>query len=1079
VKNSFVLVAATTCFLLSILFPVCGVLAADEEGLVAHWDFSEGKGDILHDRSGNNNHGKIHGAKWARCGKGYALEFDGVDDYVDCGAHAVLDVEREGSVELWCNVNLPQGGLVNRSCGKDWPDQRLVIVLRGNGTIQGALGDGKTPVLDMRIGDFGKAALNAWVHLAMTWNAEKRVLYRNGRSLHAVSRPVLPKLHGIPLILGRSTGFERDFFKGLMDDVRVHQRALSEKEIIQHYNQTAAEKGRPLLDTSWFDRLKLTPYFYLDVNQLVVDVDFRGFLPLPEGAKIRAELARAGAEKPLLTQEIKAPSKVTILADATHAEATFALAELAPGNYEVRASLKDKAGLRASDKVAFNYPPPALTVSSPEAKVVGPLPEPLQPITYDLELCDGGGFKVVVEGETYPVESTFSYPHGGDNTFLASSRKGTECEPSWTVTTWKVKRTEYRVLARGKYYAIKRRISLHPHRVSIFDMITNLTDEDIGIIINNHLGVRGKNFTAIRCGGHKHQSGWSLALHNPTVFVGKKSLGFGMTAIDDVYVVHGKLYADEEHAGILDDMFGLGPKASYTMAWAFYPVGSEDYFDFINVLRNDLGLNGKTVDGGFAFVSRSPFDRRKVPASEFVEVRNIKYGAHHCPSGAADDPQVSIEGIEFIDFPKEMALTKRTLAETREKFPDLKLMFHVAHSLYATNRPDEKYPDSRVIDSKGEHVVYAGEDWYRRLLEADDKERNYFSKERVRDGWRWWIYYPTLDNSFGKAMLKAVDVMMDEIGTDGVFADGLMALFTANFTYDRWDDHTVEIDPKTKTIKRKFASIHLLCQPAIMAYCEKIASKGGVVICNSGPGTLTFARKAAVAAYPVETPGNEEKCCLTHLAPFPMALGWPNNKPQPRVYQDVQAKLMQGVLYGFSEQWSVGHSTIVSKMYPCTFEEIHSGYVKGRERLVTTHSGAYGWPGDRDLHFAYLTDARGVLVPNKFLTTVDRSGVRTEILLRENEMAVLRKIPATVRSRRPINLIAQQYDAEAVQILLNGQGRIEIAIRDGDFPVRPNASYFLKTDTMEKVRADTKGRLSFRIQLDGQLKIRIEAMTAR
>ena len=37
-----------------------------EKGLVAHWDFNEGKGDVLCDRSGNENHGTIHGATWAR-----------------------------------------------------------------------------------------------------------------------------------------------------------------------------------------------------------------------------------------------------------------------------------------------------------------------------------------------------------------------------------------------------------------------------------------------------------------------------------------------------------------------------------------------------------------------------------------------------------------------------------------------------------------------------------------------------------------------------------------------------------------------------------------------------------------------------------------------------------------------------------------------------------------------------------------------------------------------------------------------------------------------------------------------------
>jgi len=56
--------------------------AAVEEGLAGHWDFDKGRGGVLHDRSGEKNHGVIHGAEWVKCGTGHALRFDGRDDYV-------------------------------------------------------------------------------------------------------------------------------------------------------------------------------------------------------------------------------------------------------------------------------------------------------------------------------------------------------------------------------------------------------------------------------------------------------------------------------------------------------------------------------------------------------------------------------------------------------------------------------------------------------------------------------------------------------------------------------------------------------------------------------------------------------------------------------------------------------------------------------------------------------------------------------------------------------------------------------------------------------------------------------------
>ena len=59
---------------------------ATSDGLVASWNCNEGSGTLLHDQSGNGNNGSIKGAGWVRNGAGYALQFDGVDDYL-LGSH--------------------------------------------------------------------------------------------------------------------------------------------------------------------------------------------------------------------------------------------------------------------------------------------------------------------------------------------------------------------------------------------------------------------------------------------------------------------------------------------------------------------------------------------------------------------------------------------------------------------------------------------------------------------------------------------------------------------------------------------------------------------------------------------------------------------------------------------------------------------------------------------------------------------------------------------------------------------------------------------------------------------------------
>ena len=110
------------------------------------------------------------------------------------------------------------------------------------------------------------------------------------------------------------------------------------------------------------------------------------------------------------------------------------------------------------------------------------------------------------------------------------------------------------------------------------------------------------------------------------------------------------------------------------------------------------------------------------------------------------------------------------------------------------------------------------------------------------------------------------------------------------------------------------------------------------------------------------------------------------------IYHDALRKLDHGALYfWYGEQGHIDEPTIVSYMYPITFESIHPGIVRGKERIVTKVSGVYGWPGDDSLHVVHFFDARGRKRPHGFVTTVDGDGVRTEILLAEGESAVIEK----------------------------------------------------------------------------------------
>jgi hypothetical protein len=69
----------------------------------AYWSFDEGQGSTLHDESGNGNDGTIYQAQWTDGISYAALDFDGVNDYVNIG-NRLHNVNVPFSVTAWVNT---------------------------------------------------------------------------------------------------------------------------------------------------------------------------------------------------------------------------------------------------------------------------------------------------------------------------------------------------------------------------------------------------------------------------------------------------------------------------------------------------------------------------------------------------------------------------------------------------------------------------------------------------------------------------------------------------------------------------------------------------------------------------------------------------------------------------------------------------------------------------------------------------------------------------------------------------------------------------------------------------------------
>ena len=219
---------------------------AQEPGLVGSWPFDDGFGDMASDASGGGHDGDVYDGEWVKGLFGTALRLNGTGSYVAIPELSGIDGSDALTLEAWVYwegsgrypniVTLgrwcPGGVLIfvsDRYCSlrlgrpwhegwrrtRDWKERGLTLV---------------------RKIEFGR-----WYHLVATFDRPTMTTYVNGKRVGR-ARWDYPIGYKGEVLIGKWGGNRGH--RGLIDDVRIYNRALTPAEVKAHYNKTASKRIR-------------------------------------------------------------------------------------------------------------------------------------------------------------------------------------------------------------------------------------------------------------------------------------------------------------------------------------------------------------------------------------------------------------------------------------------------------------------------------------------------------------------------------------------------------------------------------------------------------------------------------------------------------------------------------------------------------------------------------------------------------------------------------------------------------------------------------------------------------------------
>ncbi|MHA2292102.1 MAG: LamG domain-containing protein [Candidatus Hodarchaeales archaeon] len=223
-------------------------------GTVAWYHFNEGMGDIVRDSSFNQYSGTVYGATFTQkftipldCSR--ALSFDGTNDYVQVDSN--LGITDNWTISLWIKVKS-----IERSAFFSIPDTHEVpgVEFSVNGEQKFQIRNYHTTINRIMLPSLTQVQTSKWYFVVGTYNTTHVTLYINGSKEGSVAMTGATRTsYGKTFIGAFSASFSTgvNALEGIIDEVRVLNRSLTELEIIEDF-QTQGFYPQRFETVAWY-----------------------------------------------------------------------------------------------------------------------------------------------------------------------------------------------------------------------------------------------------------------------------------------------------------------------------------------------------------------------------------------------------------------------------------------------------------------------------------------------------------------------------------------------------------------------------------------------------------------------------------------------------------------------------------------------------------------------------------------------------------------------------------------------------------------------------------------------------------